>query len=433
MFNALTDDSAHVADIHAEILDVERSISSLRLEKELVLERLRLHKYLASKRLTRLKYWLKIPVLTAFAAERSRDAEIDAKTLELRGSLSALRERRNSYSRVWSLPNEIITEIFIHSLPNYPLCPPLSGSYSPTRLTQICREWRKIAVGTPALWRAVSFTYSIPFAYQLCLCRIWLARSCSVPLSLACGIGVDIRQVLEVFTPHRERWEYLSLHLSLSHLPAIQGPTPLLRQFNLMLQDRHLTRTKVALTEAPLLRTVLLDSTAAEHILLPWAQLTSLTLYTVNRAEYVAILQKASRLVHCELGLVKGLQHNLQPLPVITLRFLESLVLGNPDGKPVTGFLETLIVPALRRLRISESFLAPNPIILFAAFIVKSNCKLQEVCVRGERLVSQASYRKAYPSIKFSFTDRYRTDEEDTNLDTDEESIVSDETWATAV
>ncbi|KAJ6560151.1 hypothetical protein B0H19DRAFT_945240, partial [Mycena capillaripes] len=68
----------------------------------------------------------------------------------------AVQERLNSFKYpVLTLPAEIISEIFVHFLPIYPSCPPLTGFLSPTLLTQICRKWRHIALTTPALWRAI--------------------------------------------------------------------------------------------------------------------------------------------------------------------------------------------------------------------------------------------------------------------------------------
>ncbi|KAJ7641164.1 hypothetical protein FB45DRAFT_712335, partial [Roridomyces roridus] len=56
---------------------------------------------------------------------------------------------------VLTLPNEITSEIFVHFLPPYPVCPPMTGLDSPTSLTHICRQWREIALATPKLWRAI--------------------------------------------------------------------------------------------------------------------------------------------------------------------------------------------------------------------------------------------------------------------------------------
>ncbi|KAJ7720927.1 hypothetical protein B0H16DRAFT_1386558, partial [Mycena metata] len=93
-------------------------------------------------------------------ADRTRIAVIKAKILELERLLSSLNEekdilqdRLDAYTYpVLTLPNEIVSEIFIHFLPVYPKTPPMIGRSSPNVLGQICRRWREIAFGTPALW-----------------------------------------------------------------------------------------------------------------------------------------------------------------------------------------------------------------------------------------------------------------------------------------
>jgi hypothetical protein len=80
--------------------------------------------------------------MSTLAADRARLADLDAQILDLERSLSALRSQRqpvyehlSAYTYpVLTLPNEITTEIFIHFLPNYPSWPPLTGPNSPTLL-----------------------------------------------------------------------------------------------------------------------------------------------------------------------------------------------------------------------------------------------------------------------------------------------------------
>jgi hypothetical protein len=87
----------------------------------------------------------------------------------------------------------------------------------------------------------------------------------------------------------------------------------------------------------------------------------------------------------------------------------------------VTDFLETFIVPALHRLKISEEFLGPSPIDSLTAFISKSGCKLEEVHITGRCSLRPDSYRKAFPLIhQFSF------DDEDNSSDSDSSDIGGD-------
>jgi hypothetical protein len=256
--------------------------------------------------------------MSALAADRARVADLAAQILRLESSLSALRtektlaeKRIDAYNYpVLTLPNEIPSEIFLHFLPNYPNCPPLTGNFSPTLLTQICRTWREIALGTPALWRAVALSdepADIPFERQADIGDVWLSRSARCPLSVCVDGGRDGNSVLEsalaAVVPHRERWEYLTLRLLVSAPLTIAGPMPLLRHLDFEVRE-FLNDTdviQVVLLELPLLRTAILNDLAATRVVLPWAPLTSLTLKHVLPLEWIPILQQTSNLVHCDL------------------------------------------------------------------------------------------------------------------------------------
>jgi hypothetical protein len=147
MFTTIDADRTRLVDIEAQILDLERSLSvseNLR-EPERALATLRAEKTQVQGRLDSYKY----PVLT--------------------------------------LPNEIVSEIFVHFLPPYPQCPPLSGILSPNTLTRICRQWREVALATPALWRAIGLSdHRISFEQQHHITINWLKRSRHCPLKFHC-------------------------------------------------------------------------------------------------------------------------------------------------------------------------------------------------------------------------------------------------------
>ncbi|KAJ7841549.1 hypothetical protein B0H13DRAFT_2676765 [Mycena leptocephala] len=366
-------------------------------------------------------------MLPGLEADRARVADLQAQISHLERSLSALRiektlaqERLDSYKYpVLTLPNEIVSEIFMQFLPPYPLYPPLIGLLSPTLLTHICRKWREIALGTPSLWSALTTYHSginIPFDLVIHAFDIWLNRSRCCPVSLqfdATGSQMDVAEFLAILVPHRVRLESLDIHLSPSHLPILDGPMPLLRYLDLRLLGSG-AGTKVVTFEVPLLRTVVLNDVATLSVILPWAQLTSLNLLWVYPHECVPILQQTSSLVRCKLELFP---YSNQPWSDITLPCLESLTLqlADPD-QPVADFLEIFIVPALRTLEIQEQFLEPNPIESLTAFISKSGCKLEDVEITGLRSAPEASYLKAFPSIpRFSFNGEERSNESDSS------------------
>ncbi|KAJ7820789.1 hypothetical protein B0H13DRAFT_2451401 [Mycena leptocephala] len=365
-------------------------------------------------------------MLAHLEADRARVTDLEAQILHLERSLSALRnektlaqERLDSYKYpVLALPNEIVSEIFMHFLPTYPYFPSLTGILSPTILTKICRKWREIALGTPALWSVMSDFSGDSSDLQAHVFNIWLNRSRSCPLSLQFGLGeVDMTSVLAVMVPHRARWERLDLYfLSPSHLPILDGPMPLLRYLKLHL-DPPAVGTAAVVFEAPLLRTVTLNANAASKVILPWAQLTSLVLLYVYPNDCVPILQQTSNLVRCELRFFFDPNDNLPASPDITLPCLESLTLSHLNHESVTDFFETLIVPALRSLEIPEQLLA-DPIESLTVFISKSSCKLEELLITGTGSVPLSSYCNAFPSIwTISFKGRISNDSDASDVE----------------
>ncbi|KAJ7187860.1 hypothetical protein C8R46DRAFT_3088 [Mycena filopes] len=358
--------------------------------------------------------------MSLLEADRRRIAEIDAQISELETALSDLRakkafaqERLDSYKYpVLTLPPEIVSEIFTHFLPTYPDRPYLTGGLSPRRLTHICRAWRDIALGTPSLWRAMILHREgamilhpegddIPLAQLARELDIWARRSGRCPMAVEFEFLPDTQLSAEVLltsiAAQSARLEYLVLYLEdTDSLHPFSGPMPRLRHLDLNFEDDESTPVLV-FSEAPLLRTALLTFNPAK-VGLPWAQLTSLTLRYVYPSECSPVLEQSPNLIFCHLHLISD--DDNPNFPDITLRSLTSLKL---EEDPITDYLNTLTVPSLRCLDLTEDFLGSDPLRYLASFISKSGCKLQELIMSERHGISRNAYREAFPSINFSF------------------------------
>ncbi|KAJ7467541.1 hypothetical protein FB451DRAFT_394297 [Mycena latifolia] len=336
------------------------------------------------------------------AADRARITDIETQISNLKCSIEVLQtemtraqERLESYTYpVLTLPNEIVSEIFVHFLPVYPLCPPINGLESPTLLTHICRRWREIALATPALWRAISLTGD----QDLHILESWLNRSRSLPLSLEMDtiFSSISEECLEKLALHAARWENAKLGLRvLPQLLTIPTAMPLLQELELRMDNGGIF-PPVAYRAVPRLRAVTLWDFSYPADFLPWAQLTSLTMVNTWPADCATVLQHMVNLVHCELAMENDW---IRP-PDIKLERLESLVLMKflDEDEPPTHYLETLITPALRTLQVLEGFLRPDPIHTLTSFISKSGCKLENIRIVGTEL-SSPTYREAFHSI----------------------------------
>ncbi|KAJ7257506.1 hypothetical protein B0H12DRAFT_1232543 [Mycena haematopus] len=351
-------------------------------------------------------------MLSYMDADRRRLSQIETQILDFERSLSALRaeeklaqEHLDSYKYpVLTLPNEIVSEIFVQVLSPYPICPPPIGILSPTSLTHICRKWREVALTTPELWRVIA-----------------------IPLP------VDLQGHKFEFFPapypaifyRRERWEYLMLSDYSFTLPV---PMPLLRHLELKPKGNGVFEFR----DAPQLRTVILREFIGVTAILPWEQLTSLTM-EVATSQWASILPQTTNLVHCDVLLFcfgpDGVDSD--PGSHLTLPFLESLVFMTIPEDKGTRFLDTLTVPALRSLTIPERCLGRDPIRYLTSFIARSRCRLQILSI-SKRTLPEISYRFAFPFIpKFAFNNPYSavssgkedsgSDEEDEDSDGDEE------------
>ncbi|KAF8137831.1 hypothetical protein K438DRAFT_1881356 [Mycena galopus ATCC 62051] len=347
-------------------------------------------------------------MLSALVADRAHIAELDAQIQDLEHSLALLqgakalvKKRLDSYTYpVLTLPTEIIREIFSSFLPIYPLGPPLTGLLSPIILTHICGAWRQIALTFLALWRAIHISSEPPVCD---LVSDVLSRSGVCPLS----IRLDSHQLLAAVLPYSDRWEYFKLHISTTiselNLPCIDGPMPLLQ--HLALSWVGSGRPAFSFDEAPLLRTAILNDTAALNLTLPWSQLTSLTLTGImDLQECFPIVQQASNLVHCMLELYhfNANMNVVDSDATFLFESLESLALVDPlpHLAKCINFLRALIILTIRSLDISERFLGSDPIDSLTSFISNSGCELQHVRIMGKTSVPLDSYHAAFPSIQ---------------------------------
>ncbi|KAK6991787.1 F-box domain-containing protein [Favolaschia claudopus] len=343
----------------------------------------------------------------------NRNIRLDAALRRVQAGIA--RHSESSYGgigtaySVLTLPNEIVSEIFIHTLPVHPH-PPLRGkNCAPVSLTQICRKWREIALSTPRLWRAILLSYNTgrPLKKQISNIKLWVERSRSCPLSITFS-GGNATHLLASIAPHRSRWEHLDLDISPHDLAAIKGDMPLLRHLSLTLEDGFRgdevsegDRDTFSAAAAPLLRSVELNHHAATRLLLPWAQITSLKVTLEHVHECVTTLEQCSEsLVHCDLCIRRSdrrVDDSADYASVSTsLPRLESLVLSRHASCDRSPLLKLFDAPGLRRLEVSEAALGLMALHFLTTFLSsKYDRRLEEVSVCGILCpTSKEVYRK---------------------------------------
>ncbi|KAJ7141928.1 hypothetical protein C8R43DRAFT_586076 [Mycena crocata] len=161
------------------------------------------------------------------------------------------------------LPYELTSDIFLRCLPSHRRIRP-GRKLAPLQLSQICSQWRAVALATPELWSSIylEFTPQVPYDaipwlfnereagmavdYTCDLVELWLARSATFPLSitLLCrGEGIRLPpKLLLTISKHCAHWDRLELAVTppdLRDFNEISGPFPLLRSLAVCLRGER--------------------------------------------------------------------------------------------------------------------------------------------------------------------------------------------------
>ncbi|KAF8190360.1 hypothetical protein K438DRAFT_1935735 [Mycena galopus ATCC 62051] len=124
-----------------------------------------------------------------------------------------------------SQPEEILREIFKHCLDTrYPHVQPFLPTEAPLLLCRVCVLWRTLAITTSQLWARLSVSIGREASEKLQpspeLITTWIARSGCQPLTLVLkdwglrSSDADVaNQVLQLFLPHIQRWQSITLIL----------------------------------------------------------------------------------------------------------------------------------------------------------------------------------------------------------------------------
>ncbi|KAJ7276638.1 hypothetical protein C8J57DRAFT_1176996 [Mycena rebaudengoi] len=284
---------------------------------------------------------------------------------------------------VLTLASEITSHIFSESISAERGASP-SRHAAPLLLTQICRLWRAIALATPSLWQSIRLTEVRHNNGNGKLLEMWLKNSSSLPLSLSFAVR-DAQSLIDASLVHHHRWLDISV-TSGGNLEALNKTLPILRKVTFHRWGRDSSGT-VNIQDAPMLREAHFSFINNDiDIQIPWAQLTRLTLETLDfPAVCLPMLSQCSkRLSHLthDARQHHGAQETTFCLPHITLEHLDSLSATFAGSSLVPH----LTLPRLRQLRLSGTIeFAIEPI---RALLSRSSCDLQKLSINVTRFES---------------------------------------------
>ncbi|KAJ7659173.1 hypothetical protein DFH06DRAFT_1297325 [Mycena polygramma] len=390
-------------------------------------------------------------VAFAPATARERITSIDAemsnlpqsKVLDLSLERSALQLHLDAYIYpVSTLPNEVVSEVFLHTLPTWDLyADPLNrGLQSSLLLGGICRKWREISISTPSLWTRIEIWLDNVASHdnKLRLLDIWLTRSRACPLFITIMADgrldardrFSCRAFVEAIVPHCGRWDTLHLTVPFRDLPLLRGKWPMLRELALDILDvdEEALAPVHVFDPAPKLTNIMILPTLSPHrIVFPWTQLTLLSLHVESADRLLEVLPLIVNVASLVIAIRCFDEHPPQYIPDIPpLLSLHALrVQGSYpiDSTIFVRLFQKLTLPKLRRLQAYTPSLPPPAI---ADLLARSGCLLWSF-----RLSIQNStfgyddYRRAMPTVgKIVF--------EELGYEPGSEGLDSSDLWSTS-
>ncbi|KAJ7755995.1 hypothetical protein B0H16DRAFT_1257065, partial [Mycena metata] len=251
---------------------------------------------------------------------------------------------------VLTLPPEITSEIFLQCVP---IKRERNTKEAPLLFTQICRDWRHIAVSTSALWTtfdvAESTTGLVHFPE---IVETWLARARGRPLTVKIrGAFAQCQRIFQTLYQHASTMQVLELRMNPEAFEAMEThpwDCPILRGLyvSFIPVEYRPVRPLNILRDAPLLQEVVVACALHSSFALPWRRLTRFTGAFRSCADYLGALRLMPNLTYCAAAL--AFPGSESPL---LLPRLQHLVLFNTRSLGANP-LEFLTLPALQNLEI---------------------------------------------------------------------------------
>ncbi|KAJ7628646.1 hypothetical protein FB45DRAFT_918853 [Roridomyces roridus] len=276
-----------------------------------------------------------------------------------------LHAKRSVASPIRHLPPELLLTIFSFATPEKTDHACLS--FTVRRMSQVCRRWRTIVLGASQLWSTVLLT--LVKASHVAHLKLYASNAQTLPLTIRCP---EFSKKLRVkLTDLSCRWRDITLESigtsQLDELNAVRGKIPFLKSLHIrVLSPREGWQTNDAFEHAPSLRRVVF-TIREEYIwpfsfILPWTQITSLTLYPITLSVFSECIRNCPQLLFLDVNIrprwteaVPETEHLTSPLRKLVLRgsrcqeaivgltfpHLVSLIIPM-DGKPHPEFLPFL-------------------------------------------------------------------------------------------
>ncbi|KAJ7700576.1 hypothetical protein B0H14DRAFT_766728 [Mycena olivaceomarginata] len=312
---------------------------------------------------------------------------------------------------ILNFPPEITIEIFSHYVDK-----PHDISWKnggPLVLNRVCRNWREICLSTCSLWASVMLIndhWNWNEEIDLRFLQRWISRAGSHPLDLfvvptppstfpgplfpshISHHSDQLLKLLPILCPYSSQWRTLQIMLYSPNafpLDIVHGRVASLT--NLTLSMLPGDKAVTAFRDAPSLRRVTLAIPGTQPIVLPWTQLTHLTLLNVSLEKCLEILKETPNLEVLDVNIPRF----WEPPPLV-LRLAHLNTFAFRDSQ--CDLLDCLTLPSLQTLQLYH-LLTDDPARLLELGI-RSAWSLRVIRLDGVAAETVNLYLRNLPSLE---------------------------------
>ncbi|KAJ7368767.1 hypothetical protein DFH08DRAFT_32833 [Mycena albidolilacea] len=271
---------------------------------------------------------------------------------------------------IFTLPPELVSEIFIHCLPAERLTDVVNPSEAPLLLTHVCRAWRQIAISTPALWATfdINDMWGLPRIAEITQAWFGRARKCPLTVSIRGNLPTNdtLGDFMDTFRRHSREVHFLELQLDLPDFYTISSDSlevfdfPMLQKLSISVEDSSGEDPAdfaplVRFNNVPLLHEVLISVAGPSFVVLPWQQLTKFTGKSYYAEECLDAIRLMPNLVDCAFSAFEERDGGMDRLEAVSHPNMQHLTLLATGSYPPysANILRLLTFPALQTLEFS--------------------------------------------------------------------------------
>jgi hypothetical protein len=324
-------------------------------------------------------------------------------------------------SALWRLPAEVLSEIFVHCLPQTEYLE-ISLNSAPVLLTRICRRWREIAVGTSSLWCRLIVDCGRDWQQAASCYDLWLKRSRGRPVALKlegieddATVATKLRSLLQ---PYRNQISSLLISHDIKAPERLLQNLPALQQLTMFASIRT-SHYQPAVAECisqlsftvRSLRLIWGYVSDFQHLCSfnpVWTNLTNVEIGVSNAHTFIYLLQLCVNLSSITIGIpCRDWSEDvvlvaLEPFTHTQLRSwsISGSVWATPNSLP--DLFNSLSLPNLRVLDACDVDMLWWPHEEFKTFLARSNCSLERLLVPGRVMIGEqkAEYITLIPSLE---------------------------------